>query len=76
MKTARVRCCVCQRVESIAYDDAGVTGRSQVAAFAQAAEVAGWVIGTEVIEGEVIAHDRCPEHRLAPVIAEVLGAPV
>lgn len=79
MRTARVRCCIpdCPHVASIAYDDAGVTGRSQVKAFAEAAEAAGWLIGNETLPtGEVVAHDRCPEHRLAPVIAEVLGAPV
>jgi hypothetical protein len=79
MRTARVRCCIrgCKNAESIAFDDAGVTGRSQVEAFAQAAEAAGWGIGTETLPtGEVIARDRCPEHRLAPPVAEIAGVTI
>lgn len=76
MKTARVRCVICLRSESIAYDDAGVTGRSQVEAFAEAAEAAGWVIRNATVHDEIFSCDRCPEHRHTRIFGEILETPV
>ncbi len=66
-------CCVCPRAITFALE--ATDGQALSQALEAAADAALWTLDVIVVDGEIYPHDHCPEHRLAPPVAEMVEQP-